>query len=614
MRRAIGTMHRCWRPIGSVSRKIWMRAQHWLPAMALALLLVGCSGHPPNTAVSAAAAEQSFGGLDEATPLTAIIKARGVRPLNPRSQVSLLSQAQVELRKTDPEQRYHGITYNLTTTNALDHNWIVQTPDRWNRSSAELPFYPLQCENCVPDVNLPACHRDADCSDGGTCRSLATVAALTERMNQRVCVGHSDAVIDRIYTLVAHARKAVDVTALQPPPDGRFLAALRTAATTLARSGRRVTMRVLIGQYPFEGGTDARALLGELIRDAKAVRGSGLSLYVAAMRSCTGGDDCNSFTWNHAKIVAVDGSAALVGGHNMWSRDYLIDEPVHDLSMQLRGPAATDASRFADALWRFVCGHRGRENAVQLFSYVAGHDSIGTDCMPQLALPAAAAAGSIPILAVGRLGAGITPDFANQGDLARDLILGAARRNIYIAQQDLAFTLGRLDALYPESTLERLTDFLLLDQGDVYIVLSNLGAESRSKMDYSNGTSIETAARKIRQVARGRSSLSDAGLDELLCRRLHMAPIRFGPDATWPGNKPIANHSKFWMVDDRIFHIGSNNFYPVDLQEFGYIVEDRAAAMELRRVYWDPLWHWSKLAAISGEGALRCVFHESAKQ
>ena len=104
--------------------------------------------------------------------------------------------------------------------------------------------------------------------------------------------------------------------------------------------------------------------------------------------------------------------------------------------------------------------------------------------------------------------------------------------------------------------------------------------------------------------------MPDAELDALLCRRLHIAPLRLGPDATWPDKVPIGNHAKFWMVDDRVFYIGSDNLYPVDLQEFGFIVDSRAAAADLRRRYWDPMWRWSSQAAISGAGAPRCVFTE----
>jgi hypothetical protein len=99
----------------------------------------------------------------------------------------------------------------------------------------------------------------------------------------------------------------------------------------------------------------------------------------------------------------------------------------------------------------------------------------------------------------------------------------------------------------------------------------------------------------------------------MLCSRVHLAPLRFGPDSTWPGGKTFANHSKFWMVDDRAFYIGSDNFYPVDLQEFGYIIDDHRAAADLLDAYWNPVWQWSQRAAVSGEGVEHCIFRDVFK-
>ena len=65
------------------------------------------------------------------------------------------------------------------------------------------------------------------------------------------------------------------------------------------------------------------------------------------------------------------------------------------------------------------------------------------------------------------------------------------------------------------------------------------------------------------------------------------------------------------MVDDRYFYLGSDNLYPVDLQEFGFIVDDRAAAADLRTKYWTPLWRWSRAAAVSGDDAPACVLRSN---
>ncbi|HEX2885395.1 hypothetical protein [Vineibacter terrae] len=580
--------------------------------IVLLVLLAAC-GRLPNTAVPDSMAERHYGAANAATPIATLIKQHDIKPLDPGAGLPLLDQAERALRRTDAAGRHAGVTYSLSKDNALDAGWLVQTPMLWSHSAADLPFYPLDCAGCFPDVSLPTCRSNADCANGGTCRTLASTATRPGEAGRQVCVGHSDALLDRIHGLITQARRTVDIALLQPPPDGRFVAALRNAVTTLGRSGRSVQVRVVVGHYP-PAGVEPGPLLTALARNLAGLPSARVTLQVAVLRSCAGESGCDSFSWNHAKIVAVDRRAALVGGHNMWTRDYLLDHPVHDLSMQARGPAAASAARFIDALWQFACDSTGRSNAVSVLGLPAGQAQPTSSCLQMPAPPPSASAGNVPILAVGRLASGITTDFANQSDLARDLLLGAARRSIRIVQQDLAFTLGRADPLYPESTLERLADFLLSDRGDLQIVLSDPTAVGNSGSSYGNGVSLDSVAHKIRQVARARTSMPDPMLDALLCRRLHLAQLRFGPDATWPDKRPIGSHTKFWMVDDHIFYIGSDNFYPVDLQEFGYIVDSPAAAAEILRTFWTPLWRWSRLSAVSGADAPRCALNTTSRQ
>lgn len=471
---------------------------------------------------------------------------------------------------------------------------------------------------------MPSCSSDADCG-GGTCGTIWPASGARGAPRCKVCLGHSDALIDRLQALVAGARSTVDIMLLQPAADGRFVAALRSGLAEVARSGRPVEARVLVGQYP-PAGTDAAAFLKELIAEARDAPRSRLSVHVAAMRSCTVLEKCDSFSWNHAKIVTVDGRTALVGGHNMWSAGYLLDNPVHDLSMIVRGPAANSSSRFADRLWRFVCDNAGKQDAsVQMVSFISGQSAPNSSCpLPIAPQPAAAPAqGGVPILAVGRLGAGVSEYFGNYSELARDLMFGAARKTIRIVQQDLGFRLGRSDTLYPESTFERWADFLQAGEGEIYIVLSNPGSLSNSGFPYDNDVPLQALAHRLREVVAKRFEQKTArGLvdqsprkgpdpvNALLCSRVHIAPFRFGPDDSWLGGRQIANHSKLWMVDDRVFYIGSDNMYPVNLQEFGYIVDDKRAAQQLIDAYWTPLWQWSRNAAVSDEGAPRCVFRE----
>jgi phosphatidylserine/phosphatidylglycerophosphate/cardiolipin synthase-like enzyme len=532
-------------------------------AVVLALWLASCGGNLPNSAVSRHLAGRYAGALTDSTAVPTVIRDRGIQV--PDLSSNVLEQLRGELAKSDPSGTYAGITYDLTRGNTLPRDWIVQTPNLWGQRSAALP------------------------------------------------AGHSDGLARTVGELIASAQGRVDVALLQPAPDGLFLESIRAALQTLARRRRPVTVRFILGQYPPDN-VDVPAFYKALTDGLEPGR---LTIAVAAYRSCVASQDCDSYSWNHSKIIAVDGAAALVGGHNLWAKDYLQDEPVSDLSMRVQGPAAASASRFVDRLWEYVCSNLDKKDSIALASSTGG-------CPAPAALPSRPGRGGLPVLAVGRLGAGITRDFANQSELARDLMLGAARHEIRIAQQDLGFGLGRADTLFPDSTIDRLVDFLREGRGDIYIVLSNLGARGKSGSTYSNDVSLMTLARHLRQEVQRRFEARDPAsryeirrgpdpVNALLCDHLHLAPFRFGPDDSWPGGVPLATHAKLWMVDGRVFYIGSDNMYPVNLQEFGYVVDDARAAQELGDTYWAPLWQWSSRAAVSGPDVKNCIFREVIK-
>ena len=587
--------------------------------------LASCSGELPNTVLLDRQGERDYSAPSAAIPIATLIHERDIRTPDEASPVPLLEQVRRELAKSDSNAAFAGITYDLTGGNSLPRDWLVQSPTRWGHRADDLPLYPFDCKNCERDVRLPACNSDADCPNGGTCGTIWAATPAAGNARRKVCFGHSDALLLPVHDLVAGARRSVDIAALQPMPDIRFLAALRSGLNELAASRRPVTVRLIIGQYPPDG-VDAAALLSSLTSELRDIPGARLVVSVAAMRSCTAFEDCKSFSWPHAKFITIDGRDALVGGHNLWSEDYLVDKPVHDLSMLVRGPAAASSSRFADRLWQFVCANLDRKPSVQLASFASGQSAAPGACPASLAPPVAArlAGGGVPILAVGRLGAGITTDFANQSELARDLMFGAARHTIRVSQQDIGFKIGRSDAIFPDSTLERMIDFIEQRDGQVYIVLSNPGATGNSGSTYYNDVSLRAFARHLRGLVQKRVDARDPKeryeiakgpdpINALLCSHVHLAPFRFGPDATWPGRMTIANHAKLWMVDDRVFYIGSDNMYPVNLQEFGYIVDDQKAAGQLLEAYWNPLWQWSERAAVSGDKVERCIFREPRK-
>lgn len=62
----------------------------------------------------------------------------------------------------------------------------------------------------------------------------------------------------------------------------------------------------------------------------------------------------SGISWNHAKIIAVDGKYLWTGGHNFYDRHYLKNNPIVDLSLELEGSVALDAHYYANAQWGYI--------------------------------------------------------------------------------------------------------------------------------------------------------------------------------------------------------------------------------------------------------------------
>jgi phosphatidylserine/phosphatidylglycerophosphate/cardiolipin synthase-like enzyme len=493
-----------------------------------------------------------------------------------------------------------GHTWSATSGNTLPPDWLAQVPPGryWHQPLASVPVA-LDCDPskdaaCNADFLLRACASSADCTQGGTCAPVAATVAHPSDKPSSLCVGHSDALVDQVYRIVAGAQRYVDYTSLVAP-DGRFLAALRNALTFLAASGRPVQVRVLVLDQP---ETDTRAILHALLRDVPAQ--SSLRVTVGAYRY-----DVDS--WPHAKIVAADGEVAFVGGMNLETGSYLQASPVHDVSLEVHGPAARDAQAFDDDLWDFACHGSTLAGANDWTSYPGD----GSDCPPPFGAPAGSSSGpGVHMIGVGRLGPiGIASEASDVGILT---MIAAAKRSVYIVQQDLGpMRLGVETNPWPDALFDQVTRAVARGV-DVYLVLSNLIplAGGLVSNEYSNGYTIAETADHIADYARAHAADFAPGTDvaAVLCARLHVAPLRASGDDAWPDGSPPELHAKLVIVDELAFYRGSQNLYVSDLAEYGYIVDDVTATRALLDGYWTPLWAESKRAAFSGSEAKTCGF------
>src|SRR5262249_36605591 len=156
------------------------------------------------------------------------------------------------------------------------------------------------------------------------------------------------------YKELITARDRIDITSLMPI-DGRFLSTLRAALHKLdADSTKAITVRI---QYGWVTLSAFRGLLQEIVGPRRDGKGNNAALSGGHIKVYLGYVLKGAASWNHAKIVAVDGRQALVAGYNMAENDYLNKSPVHDLGILVEGRAARDAHEFIDRLWEITRLH-----------------------------------------------------------------------------------------------------------------------------------------------------------------------------------------------------------------------------------------------------------------
>ncbi|MEV7468791.1 phospholipase D-like domain-containing protein [Streptomyces kronopolitis] len=499
-----------------------------------------------------------------------------------------LDSIERSLRETSPG--LEGSVWQRTNGNRLDApgddpaGWLLQTPGCWG---------------------------DPACKDRAGSRRL----------------------LDKMTRNIADAKRTVDISSLAPFPNGGFEDAIVAGLKASVAAGHSPRVRILVGAAPlYHLNVIPSRYRDELLGKLGSAAGK-VTLNVASMTTSK-----TSFSWNHSKLLVVDGTTAVTGGINGWKDDYLdTTHPVSDVDMALTGPAARSAGKYLDTLWGWTCQNSSNPAKVWLAT------SNGASCMSSLekeedSTPAAPA-GDVPVLAVGGLGVGIKEsdpssgyhpelptapdtkctvglhdntnadrdyDTVNPEETALRSLIASAHSHVEISQQDMNATCPPLPR-YDIRTYDTLAAKLAAGV-KVRIVVSdpaNRGAVGSG--GYSQIKSLDEISDTLRKRLVARTGDNEKA-SRAMCSNLQLASFRSSDSPTWADGKPYALHHKLVSVDDSAFYIGSKNLYPAWLQDFGYIVESPSAAKQLKTELLDPEWKYSQGAAstpagCSGNGA-----------
>lgn len=432
--------------------------------------------------------------------------------------------------------------------------------------------------------------------------------------------------LQAITATMASAKSIVDIALLWQTgtglPGGSFQQALGQGFKSLA-SSTNLLVRIMIGVPlgPVVLDKDLRAWLEATLAAGNQKPGNvGYTIVVGCCKQ-------SPESWNHSKIIAADDARAIVGGHNLWSKDYLGTSPVHDVSGLIEGSVVACAHSFCDALWskpaavpEVMILHKGK--------YTYG-GNLGWQTRP----PAPRGKGNTRVLALGRLGYGIASELTvatNASVSARVIALCRAQKTIRISQQSLYFSATGLDGGFDFYTLWAIVkaleagvtvqivvsnDVPLRDggyAGNLEIVLGALTAlyvADRLRIfsiKLARDDTYAWASAALTSPIKGipitvpwlPSKKEYAPVVTELNSRLSVARLYYAPSGDyWQVGKskiPAANHAKVYIIDDTHFYVGSDNMYlsgtSHGLQEYGHLIEDQAATQSLIANYWDKLW------------------------
>lgn len=459
--------------------------------------------------------------------------------------------------------------------------------------------------------------------------------------------GHSQRFPDAIQKAISEAKGIVDVLNMDAPdwnvgdPKKRaFRNALIAGLAALAKSGRTVSVRLLFGKVfgQLRWGPDTYALLEEIREAVRPFTDRQITVWAGAICWTT-------TSWNHAKLVAVDGKTMITGGHNMWSDAYLDEkEAAFDLSLKLDGPIAKGGHDFANGLWNFV-----KPNPRTPGTYFhCLHPNLEIDYEEPTGHQAQSEAqGQVPAMWVTNPGWGV---FQKDGKDILDSTMWIAflkglesAKHCRIAAQTFAargeafsnhghyatgtyhgytneFIVG-LDPhltrfLYDLRLIDGLRDFIgRSEANELEIVVSPSEAGGYGRGEPS-GQIFDLIAWRLHLKYPGNSK--DYWVKRLNKQVTLVYPQMRNPD--WNGTKYqrwvrtknlMVNHSKFWMLDSKLFYVGSENLYPstgfpfppflpvmridASLYEFGVIVEaDQTIAAMMLQEYFHLLWHYGE--------------------
>lgn len=423
--------------------------------------------------------------------------------------------------------------------------------------------------------------------------------------------GHDDWFPNRLCEMISATTSWCDIMSLGPP-DGLFMDKFKEALANVAETAKGsvdpIVIRMMFGNIPAMP-VNCNKVMKKLTEDLP--EDVNINLWVGAWRK--------GVSWNHAKIIAVDGKTLWTGGHNLWDAHYLKNNPVHDLSLEMEGKVTICGHRFANEQWEFIEKSQSTlvgfcidkmpdglpmvmQSRVTITEFPRGIDVFPPRFTTTQISRYESIEGAVPIITMGRYGALLSKDRPSDDGFVA--MLYSANSVIRLALQDLGPVCipGTKRPLpgctWPDVYLSTLAHVIWTKGVDVQIILSNPGSIpgglSGTEACYGNGwTCVDVAAEIIKRIRKQFPEAEDDALRKKVEDNLFISFIREKMGSNWEDGNCMGMHAKHVIVDDVCTYIGSQNLYICDLAEWGVLIDDEATTLKIKESYWTPMWEAS---------------------
>lgn len=441
--------------------------------------------------------------------------------------------------------------------------------------------------------------------------------------------GHDDWFPEKIYECIARTEEWCDILTLAEP-DGLFLDAFKRGIKAICKKelilNRKITIRIMFGNV-LGMPVNCTRVIESLTVDLPGNSCNKINLWVGSWRK--------GVSWNHSKIIAVDGQYLWTGGHNYWDRHYLKSNPTNDLSISMEGNVARDAHQYANAQWGYIMKKQNTAWGHFVDRHVPdGMDVPRTARVTVSAFPETTAAefppfykaknrvkqgpstrllrgpgvsdaetDFVPVITMGRYG--VILKKARPSDDAFVAMFNSAQTIIRCALQDVGppcvphtkMTLP--GTIWPANYLNAMAHAMWTRGVDVEIVLSNpLSIPDNVHIKdgcYGVGWScVDVAAELIKCIQNQFPDAPDNKLRATVRDNLRVCFIKCRRGGrNYSDGATLGLHSKHFIVDDICCYIGSQNLYSCDLAEWGVVIDSSEAVADIKQQYWDKLWEVS---------------------